>query len=86
MLNINEDILKNVGNQLTVPIDFSSTSFPAMEVNEDHQLFGSSKFFNISSFVFNVKRKRIQIWNDMRASKLPFISTVTNALLNISTF
>ncbi len=59
MLNINEDILKNVGNQLTVPIDFSSNSFPAMEVNEDHQLFGSSKFFNISLFVFKCKKEII---------------------------
>ncbi len=31
-------------NQLMVPIDFHSISFPTMEVNEDQQQFGSSKF------------------------------------------
>ncbi len=56
MLNKKEDILKNAGNQLMVPIDFHSISFPAMEVNGDQQLFGSSKFFKISSFVFNIRK------------------------------
>ncbi len=35
-----------------------------MEVNGDQQLFGSSKFFQISSFVFNIRKKLIQVWND----------------------
>ncbi len=34
-----------------------------MEVNGDQQLFGSSKFFQISSFVFNIRKKLIQVWN-----------------------
>ncbi len=41
--------------ELLVPIDFHSISFP-MEINGDQQLFGSSKFFKISSFVFNKKQ------------------------------
>ncbi len=28
-----------------------------MEVNGDQQMFGSSKFFKISSFVFNIRKK-----------------------------
>ncbi len=50
--------------QLMVPIDFHSISFPTMEV-----MFSSSEFFKISSFVFNIKNKLIQVWNDMRVSK-----------------
>ncbi len=38
--------------QLIVPINFHGISFPAMEVNGDQQLFGSSKFFKIYSFHF----------------------------------
>ncbi len=38
--------------QLMVPIDFHNISFPTMEVIGDQQLFGSSKFFRIFSFVF----------------------------------
>ncbi len=56
--------------QLMVPIDFHSISFPIMEVNGEQQLFGSSKFFKISSFVFNIRKKLIQVWNDIRVSKL----------------
>ncbi len=41
--------------QLMVPIDFHSITFPTMEVNGDQQLFGSSKFFKISSSVFNIR-------------------------------
>ncbi len=54
--------------QLMVPIDFHSISFPIMEVNRDQQLFGSSKFFKISYFVFNIRKKLIQVWNDMRVN------------------
>ncbi len=54
--------------QLMVPIDFHSTSFPTMENNGDQQLFGFSKFFKIS--VFNLRKKLIDVWNDMRVSKL----------------
>ncbi len=55
--------------QLMVPIDFHSISFSTMEVNGDQQLFGSIKIFIISSFVFNIRKKLIQVWNDMRVSK-----------------
>ncbi len=55
--------------QLMVPIDFHSISFPAVEVNGDQQLFASSKYFKISSFVFNIRKKLIQVWNDMRVRK-----------------
>ncbi len=51
------------------PIHFHSIYFPTMEVNGDQQLFGSSKLFKISSFVFNIKKRLIQVWNDMRVSK-----------------
>ncbi len=56
--------------QLVVPIDFHSVYFPTMEVNGDQQLFGSLKFLKISSFVSNIKKKLIQVWNDMRVRKL----------------
>ncbi len=39
-----------------------------MEVNRDQQSFGSSKFFKISYFVFNIRKKLIQVWNDMRVN------------------
>ncbi len=55
--------------QLMVPNDFHSISFPIMEVNGDKQLFGSSKLFKISYFVFNIRKKLIKVWNDMRVSK-----------------
>ncbi len=56
MLNKKEDILKNAGNQTADgPHDFHSILCPTMEVNGDQQLFGSSKFFKISSFVFNIR-------------------------------
>ncbi len=55
--------------QLMVPIDFHSIYFATMEVNGDQQLFGSSKVFKISSFVFNIRKKLIQIWNNMSVSK-----------------
>ncbi len=50
---------------LMVPIDFHSISFPTMELNGNEQLFDSSKFFKISCFVFNIRKKGIQVWNDM---------------------
>ncbi len=53
--------------QLMVPIDFYS--FPTMEVNGDQQLFGSSEFFKISYFVFYIRQKLMQVWNNMRVSK-----------------
>ncbi len=55
--------------QLMFPIDFHSISFPAMEVNGDQQLFGSSKLFKIYSFAFNIRNKLLRVWNDMRVSK-----------------
>ncbi len=70
MLNIKEDILKIGGNQIVDgPHWLQYISFPTMEVNGDQQLFGSSTFFKISSFVLNIRNKRIQVCNDRRASK-----------------
>ncbi len=55
--------------QLLVAIDFHSiVFFCTIEVNGYRQLFGAV-FFNISSFVFNISKKLIQVWNDMRVSK-----------------
>ncbi len=39
--------------QLMVPIDFHSISF-TMEASGDQKQFGSSKFYKISSFVYNI--------------------------------
>ncbi len=74
---VKEDILKNAGNQTTDgPIDFYSIYFPTMEVNGDQQMFVSSKFFKISCFVFNIRKKLIQLWNDTRVSKVRFVLMV----------
>ncbi len=54
--------------RLVVPIDFHSIYFPTIEVNGDQQLFGSLKFFKISSFVFNIRKKLIQVWKDTRVN------------------
>ncbi len=71
LLNIKYDILKMlVIKQLMVPIDFHSIYVPTMELSVDQQVFSSSKFFKISCFVFNIKNKLIQVWNDVRVSKL----------------
>ncbi len=59
--------------QLMVPIDFHSISFCTVEVNRDQQLFDSSKFFKIFYFVFNIRKKCIQVWNDMRVSKWKYL-------------
>ncbi len=48
--------------QMLVSIDFHSIFFLTMEVNGDQQLFGSSEFFQISYFVFNIGKKLIQTW------------------------
>ncbi len=73
MLNTKEDILKNAGNQ-TVDglVDFQSISFLTMEVIGDQQLFGYSKFFKISSFVFNIRKKLIQVvfWRTKQLSNV----------------
>ncbi len=55
--------------QLMVPIDFHIIYIPSVEVNGDQQLFGISKFFKISSFVFSIRKKLIPVWNDMRMNK-----------------
>ncbi len=69
MLNIKEDILKLGVKQLMAPVDFYSIYFATMDVTGDQQLFSSSKFFKVSSVVFNIRKKRIDVWNDMRLSK-----------------
>ncbi len=50
--------------QLMVPINFH-IYFATMEVNGDQQQFDSSTFFKISSFVFNITKKSIQVWKGM---------------------
>ncbi len=63
MLNIKEDILKNAGNQtVDGPIDLVFLSLGSQ--------WGTTVwFFKISPFVFNIRNKCIQVWNDMRVSK-----------------
>jgi len=65
MLNTKEDILKNTGNQTADgPLSF----FP---------YYGSKWgptnvwIFKIS-FLFNIRKKLIQVWNDMAVSKRQF--------------
>ncbi len=50
--------------QLMAPIDFRSISLPTMEVNGNQQLFGSSKYFKISSFVFNKETQTGLEWHE----------------------
>ncbi len=45
--------------QLLIPIDLHSIAFPSLEVNRDHQLFGSSTFFKISSFMFDARKRTL---------------------------
>jgi len=53
-----EDILK------MDPIDFHSIFSPhTMEINVYGQLFDHT-FFKISSFVFNRRKKLMQVWNN----------------------
>ncbi len=47
-----------------LPIDLHSKEGNTMEVNGEQVWF-----FKISSFVFSIRKKRIQVWNDMRVSK-----------------
>ncbi len=54
--------------QLMVLIDFHSIYVPT-EVDGDQQLFSFSKLFKIFYFMFNIRKKLIQVWNDMRVSK-----------------
>ncbi len=54
--------------QLLVPIDIQSIYFPTVEINGE--LFGSSKFYKIFYFVFNIRKKLIKVGTDMRMSKL----------------
>ncbi len=51
--------------QTVVSIDFHSIYVPTIEVIGDQQLFGSSKYY----FVFSIRNKFIQVWNNMRVSK-----------------
>jgi len=56
-------------NQLMVAIDFHSIFFPTMEVNGCPKLVCLTTFFKISSFVFNRRKKLIQVRNNLRVSK-----------------
>ncbi len=70
MLNIKKIFWRMlVIKQSMVLIDFYSISFSTMEVSGGQQLFGSLKFFRISHFVFNIRNKLLQVWNDTRVSK-----------------
>ncbi len=63
MLNTKEDILKN--QIVLVPIRERNT----MEVKGDPSTVWLQAFFKISSFMFNIKKKLIQVWNDIGMSK-----------------
>ncbi len=86
MLNIKEVFWRMlVIEQLMVHIDFHSISFP-LEVNGDQQLFGSSKFFDISSSVFSIRKKLTQVWNNMRVNKQIVIFGWAIPLISINTW
>ncbi len=51
-----------------VLIDFHNIYFPTVGVSGDQQLFGSSKVFKISPFVFNKRMKTTKVWNEMRVN------------------
>ncbi len=46
-----------VFKQFMVPIDFHYISLSTIEVNGNQQLFGSSKFFKIYIFMFNIRKE-----------------------------
>ncbi len=65
LLNIKEDILKNVGNQ-TVDGPQKTILWKSM----GHQLFvWLHTFFKMSSFMYNRRKKLIQVWNSLIVSK-----------------
>jgi len=48
---------------------FTFIVFPPMEVNGCCQLSDYQIFFQITSFVFNRRKKLIPVWNNLRVSK-----------------
>ncbi len=54
--------------QLLVPIDFHSRERNTIEVNGGPSTVWLI-FFKISSFMFNIRKKLKQVWNDMRVTK-----------------
>ncbi len=68
--NTKEGILKNIGNQIDlVPTEIYYMDKSTMQVKGIKTLWFPT-FFRLSSFVFCIKKKVIQVWNDdMRVSK-----------------
>ncbi len=54
--------------QLLVPIDFHSRERNTIEINGGPSTVWLI-FFKISSFMFNIRKKLKQVWNDMRVTK-----------------
>jgi len=57
-----------VTKQLTAPIDFHCIFFLTIEVNECRQV-NCLVPFKISYFMFNRRKRLIQIWNNFRWNK-----------------
>ncbi len=69
LLNIKEDILKNVGEQFRSPLTSIIWGKSTIEVNVDHQLFvfsHSSKYFLLCSA--EEKNSKFQVWNKFTVS------------------
>jgi len=69
LLNTKENILKNVVNQLTVAIDFHISKNILWKSMATMLTVWLPTSFKISSFVFNRRKKLIQVWSKMRVSK-----------------
>jgi len=69
LLNTKENILKNVVNQLTVAIDFHISKKILWKSMATMLTVWLPTSFKISSFVFNRRKKLIQVWSKMRVSK-----------------
>lgn len=63
MLNANEDILKNVGDQMLVAIDLHNVFFLSVQ-------WTSMAISNFSKYLMcSTRKKIIQVWNHLRVSK-----------------
>ncbi len=88
LLNTKEDILKNVGNRAVLGHHWLPSYF--------FSYYGSQwcpktawiqTFFKISSFVFSITKKFIQVWNYLRPSKwqFSFLGGNITLMLRVST-
>jgi len=70
LLKTKEDILKDVGNQTVniVAIDFHSMFLLMWKSMATVNWL--TTFFKIFSFVFNRRKKLIQVWSNLRVSKI----------------